>query len=134
MNHVTPALASVFLDVNAAALWPKLKDNNPFSQLHSKYWGQKIEDEAEQWRILNPIADDPANDIYPGCYALHLGVKLTISKLWVRQDYVRIYNYCRDRHAEGPSSETETARSLVITGQPGIGVFLSSVAFHFLIT
>jgi hypothetical protein len=37
-----------------------------------------------------------------------------------------IYDYCSKRHEEGPSSATEMARSVVITGQPGICVFLSS--------
>jgi hypothetical protein len=128
MDQVTPALASVFLDVDAAALWSKLRDDKPLSQLHSKYWGKKIEDETEQWRIKNPTVDDPANDIYPGCCALHLGVDTVTSNLWVRQDYIRIYDFCRDRYAKGPSSKTERPRSVIITGQPGIGVLLSSAA------
>ena len=128
MAHVTPALASVFCGRDDSALWSKLEDDDQLSQLCSKYWGKNIEDEAKQWRKLHPIVDDPTNDIGPGCYALDLGIARHPSKLWVRQDYIRMYDYCSQRYAEGPSSATNMARSVVITGQPGIGVFLSSVA------
>ena len=103
MDHVTPALASVFCNERDAALWCKLEDDDTFSQLHSKYWGKKIEDEAEQWHKLNPTVDDPTDDIGPGCFVLDLDIECYPSKLWVRQDYVRIYDYCRKRHAEGPT-------------------------------
>ena len=120
MAHVSPALASVFFDRGAAALWSKLKDDDPLSRLCSKYWGEIIEDEAEQWRRSHSTVDDPTNDIGPGCYVLDLGIKfLYPSKLWVRQDYIRIYDYCRE---EAPTA-TEDSRSVVITGQPGIGMF-----------
>ncbi|KAF8506812.1 hypothetical protein F5888DRAFT_1798045 [Russula emetica] len=100
MAHVTPTLAS----------------------LRSKFWGKNSEEEAKEWRELHPIVnDDRTDDIGPGCYGLDLGIKFKCSKLWVRQDYIRAYNYCRERHEEGPSDETEMARSIVITGQPGIG-------------
>ena len=128
MDTVNPALASVFLEVDAAALWSKLKDNNPYSRLHSKYWGSKIEHEAEQWRESNPTVNDPTNDIGPGCHALNLGLPLPSSRLWVRNDYVRIYDFCSTRIAGQPSVEGEMVPSVIITGQPGIGVFLSPVA------
>ncbi|KAF8489067.1 hypothetical protein F5888DRAFT_1872903 [Russula emetica] len=46
---------------------------------------------------------DDNNDIGRDCYVLDLGIKLS------------------KRYEEGPSSATEMARSVVITGQPGIG-------------
>jgi len=128
MDHANPALASVFLDGNASTSWSKLPASHTLSQFWFKYWGKSIEDEAEQWRGSNPTVDDSTNDILPGCFALDIEIKHRPQKLWVRQDYIRIYNYCRDRHTHGPSSETEIPRSVVITGQPGIGLFLSSVA------
>jgi hypothetical protein len=127
MDHVT-ALDSVFSNRGAAALWSKLEDDNPSSQLCFKYWGKMIEHDAEQWRKSNPTVDDPTHDIGPGCYALDLCIDLPCSTLWVRQDYIRIYDHCSTRHAEGPSSAGEIPRSVVITGQPGIGVFLSLLA------
>jgi hypothetical protein len=68
---------------------------------------------------------DRTNDIGPECYGLDPGIDLKNSELWVRQDYIRIYDYCSKRHEEGPTSVTKMPRSVVITGQPGVGVFLS---------
>jgi len=120
------ALASLFKPhSNAWASWSKLVDSDDFSQLRSKFWGKKIEDEARDWRTSHPeVKDDEEDDIFPGCYALNLGIELTVEKLWVRQDYIRIYQYCEMRYAAGLTSVTQNARSVVITGQPGIGVFL----------
>ncbi len=73
------------------------------------------------------MKDDVDNDIGPDCYALDLGIKLKCAKLWVRQEYKRIYDGCVEQHAEpeGPTSETEImARSVIITGHPGVGVSL----------
>ena len=128
MAHVTPTLASVFLLGSDLASWSKLEDDHRLSQLRSKYWGQNIEDEAKQWHSSDStVKVDRNNDIGPDSHVLDLGIKLKRSKLWVRQDYVRIYDYCSKRHEEGPTSATMMARSVVVTGQPGIGVFFSSV-------
>ena len=128
MAHITPTLASVFCYRPASTSWSKLKDDHKLSQLCSKYWGNNIEDEAKQWHSSHStVKVDRDNDIGPDSHVLDLGIGLRGSKLLVRQDYVRIYYYSRKRHEEGLSSEAEEARSVVITGQPGIGVFLSSV-------
>jgi hypothetical protein len=129
MAHVTPTLASLFRRRSAPAKWSKLEDDHELSRLRSKFWGKKIEEEAKERRELQPTVEvDRANDIGPECYGLDLGIELKRSELWVRQDYIRIYDYCSKRYEEGPSSVRKIARSVVITGQPGVGVFLSSVA------
>jgi hypothetical protein len=88
--------------------------------------GKRLKRKQKQWRKCHStVKVNRTNDIGPECYGLDLGIELKCSKLWVRQDYIRIYDYCSKRHAEGPSSATEMARSVVITGQPGIGVFPS---------
>jgi hypothetical protein len=128
MAHVTANLDSIFADASDSAPWSKLKDSHVLSQLRSKFWGKRIQEEAEEWRKSHPtVTVDEDNDIGRDCYMLDLGIELERSKLWVRQDYIRIYDYCSKRHEEGPSSATETARSVAITGQPGVGVFLSSI-------
>jgi hypothetical protein len=33
------------------------------------------------------------NDIIPGCYILDLGIHFEFSKIWIRADYIRIYDY-----------------------------------------
>ncbi len=122
---VSPTLASVIGNFGDSASWSKLGDDNVFSRLRSKFWGEKVEDESRKWRELHPdVKDDVDNDIGEDCYALDLGIELTCAELWVRQDYKRIYDYCVERHAKGPTSARRKARSVVITGQPGVGVFL----------
>jgi hypothetical protein len=128
MAPITPTLASVFRHRSDSASWSKLDDCDPLSQLLSKFWGKNTEEEAKQWRMSHsPVKDDPINDIGPNCYGLDLDIELRGSKLWIRQDYIRIYDYCSKRYEEGSTSVTEMARSVVITGQPGTGVLLSSV-------
>lgn len=86
-----------------------------------KFWGKKIKDDTRRPRRSPIIQVDPTNDIGPECHVLDLGIGFKDSKLWVRQDYIRIYDYCERRHEEGPSSASAKARSVVITGQPGVG-------------
>lgn len=126
---VSPSPTSLSISLHCdPALWSKLQTDEPFSQLSSKYWGKRIEGEAEQWRKSHStIVDDPENDIGPGCYVLDPGANSHFPKLWVRKDYIRIYDYCCAQHAQGPLT-TGTQRSAVVTGQPGIGMSLSSVA------
>jgi hypothetical protein len=131
MAHVTPTLNSVFCEKSAAASWSKskLEDDHRLSRLFSKYWGKDIDDEAKQWRESHStVKDNPTNEIGPKCYGLDLGTDIKCSQMWVRQDYIRMYDYCIEWHQEVQSSKLEGMPSVVITGQPGIGVFLSSVA------
>jgi hypothetical protein len=123
---LTATFASFFVPGSASASWTKLGDNHAYSQLSSKYWGNKIEEEARE--LQHTVDVDRTNDIGPECYGLDLGIEhLSRSKLWVRQDYIRIYNYCSKRYEERPfNMMTRIPRSVVITGQPGVGVLLSS--------
>ena len=127
MDHANSSLASLFIVKSGLKSWSKLDNEHIFSQLQSRFWGKKIEDDAKKWRDLHPsVKDDPTNDIGPDCFELDLGIGVPGSRQWVRQDYIRIYDYCSKRHEEGSSSKRKMARSVVITGQPGIGVSLSS--------
>ena len=128
MDRVTPALASLFSESGVAESWTKLDDSHKYSRFCHKYWGESIEDEAKRWRSSEPtVENNLANEIGPNCYGLDLDMRFKCSKMWVRQDYIRIYEYCEKQHREGPSSAEERARSVVVTGQPGIGALLSSV-------
>ncbi|KAN0123632.1 hypothetical protein V8E52_002964 [Russula decolorans] len=122
MAHVTPTLASVLHRKGPSASLSKLEEGHRFSQLCSKYWGKVIEHDAKQWRKSHSsVKVNRTVEIGPKCFGLDLGINLKCSKMWVRQDYIRIYDYCSERHEAGPSSATERARSVVITGQPGVG-------------
>ena len=91
------------------------------------FWGRRVEDDAIQWRRSHPdVQDDDTNDIGSECYILDTGLKTYAAKLWVRRDYSRIYEYCKRRDEGGPIAGVSP--SVVITGQPGVGMCLSSVA------
>ncbi|KAH9054177.1 hypothetical protein EDB87DRAFT_1689495 [Lactarius vividus] len=63
---------------------------------------------------------DEGDEIGPGCYILDLGTPdLRRSKLWIRKEYIRLYEYC-NKYLESRRTE-QVAPSVVITGQPGIG-------------
>ena len=59
------------------------------------------------------------NKFGPGCYILDLGghYGFRCSKLWIRQDYIKIYDHCERTY----EAAKKTAPSVLITGQPGIG-------------
>ena len=125
MANATPTLASIFRgDLTS---WSKLVDSHRFSELRSNFRGNEIEHEAEQWRESHSaVENDPTNDIGASCFGLDLEINLRHSKLWVREDYIRLYDYCTQWYERHPRSEASLAPAVVITGQPGVGMFLSS--------
>ncbi|KAI0252208.1 hypothetical protein BJV78DRAFT_1203405 [Lactifluus subvellereus] len=59
-------------------------------------------------------------EIGPGCYPLDLDIQnLGPSKLWIRQDYIRIYGFCDKLY--NTLKDDYCGTRVVITGQPGIG-------------
>lgn len=100
-----------------------------------------MEDEEQQWRDAQPPmsveggglgGDEPMDvdtsegedlddDFIKGCYSLEIGIKrLRIPKVWIRAEYIRIYNALEAYYQKRPSI-TNQAPAAVITGQPGIG-------------
>ena len=60
-------------------------------------------------------------DAGPSSYILTLDVLNMQASLWVRQEYICVYNYCKDYlKAYKPST---LAPSVVIMGQPGISEY-----------
>jgi hypothetical protein len=56
-----------------------------------------------------------------GCYVLDINIPgLPISRLWIRADYIRIFNYFQTIY-DDYADLTEKAPSGVLTGQPGVG-------------
>ena len=126
MAHTaTPStLASVFILESDANSWTKLEDDRLLSQPHAKFWRKDMTEEEQEWRRSHPVNDDDEfwSDIGPGCYALDFGIEhLERSKLWIRNDYLRIYDYCNKHYDRVKSIGRGVAPSVVITGQPGIG-------------
>lgn len=62
------------------------------------------------------------DEVGPGCGILDTGITaLGRSKLWIRQEYLRLYKYCDDHLGSKSSNILQESPSVVITGQPGIG-------------
>ena len=109
-------------------LWEKLGDTEPLSQLHEKFWCKSMVEEQNAWREArktvnrdeakdkeNVEQDEDKEDVYddddddddededvtgPCRYVLDIGIEgLIVTKLWVRAEYVRIYDYCAE-HCE----------------------------------
>ena len=127
MAHtMTPlTLASVFILESDANSWTKLEDDKLLSQLHVKFWCRDMTEEEQEWRrsFVKPVDyDEDESDIGPGCYALDFGMEhLERSKLWIRNDYLRIYDYCNKHYDRVKSLGSGIAPSVVITGQAGVG-------------
>ena len=53
------------------------------------------------------------------CYVLDIGIRGVEDKIWVRADYIRMFEFAEEFYAE--SLNEPRSPCLVITGQPGIG-------------
>jgi hypothetical protein len=122
--------------------WPKIDEDQPLAQLHDKFWGISMLHEEQEWRnSQQPIpavgdeletedrmdidfdVNDVDADVIPGCYVLNIGIEgLEYSKIWIRADYIRVYNYL-EKINDGTSKAEGIAPGAIITGQPGIGEF-----------
>ena len=67
---------------------------------------------------------DPDDDIIPGCYMLDIGIEGLIPKLWIRAEYIRVFNSLNAYYDE--PSFIDKAPCAVVTGQPGIGELVTS--------
>ena len=66
---------------------------------------------------------DPDDDIISGCYMLDIGIDGLMSKLWIRAEYIRVFNFV-NAYYDKPSSILR-APCVVVTGHPGIGEFIA---------
>jgi hypothetical protein len=69
---------------------------------------------------------DPDDDIISGCYILDIGIDGLFSKLWIRAEYIRVFNSVK-AYYDKPTL-VPGAPCVVITGQPGIGELVTSSA------
>ena len=117
--------------------WVRLTNSDQLAQLHGKFWGVNMQDEETMWRETQPeeeplnVEDDnqkpeehekEEDDIGPGSYILTLDIPnmpLEVSQLWIRQEYIRVYDFC-EKYLEAciPANLTP---SVILTGQAGIG-------------
>jgi len=119
-----PAYAYVFSDILSKTPLIELDAKDHLSKLHSKYWGVGIDQDESEWVGTHeqlPEIDD--SEVVRGCFALNLDISgLMVSKLWVRKDYIRIYDHCDHYYEDIRNKQNQhLASSVVITGQPGCG-------------
>ncbi|KAF8525513.1 hypothetical protein BU17DRAFT_41732 [Hysterangium stoloniferum] len=122
------SLASI-TKASDAASWVKIAHDRSLAQFHTKFWGTGMNDERDAWSkadgqgALNEfemdVDDDEEADILPGCYFLGTGIEGLPQFIWIRAEYIRIFDACQ-RQYEGRYF-SERPPSFVITGQPGIG-------------
>lgn len=112
--------------------WPpllKVDVTHVVSELHSLYWNKKIDQDELEWvGTRPPLPEIDESEIVQGCFTLTLGVKDFIPKaLWVRKDYLRIYDECKSFHKRICEDRgSQRPPSAIITGQPGVSkCFLS---------
>jgi hypothetical protein len=120
-------LASVVTS-DAISKWTLIPSSKLECQLHAKFWGKEPEEEKERRRAYSKgetmeVDDENMAEIGPNRYALDIGFEdIGCSKvIWIREDHVRIYEYCERYYEEITKSRSPRPPSVVITGQPGIG-------------
>jgi hypothetical protein len=113
-------------------LWPKLDDEEPLTQLHAKFWGTSMADEEREWcsmaggeQQIQHVEDGVvvdwhlSDEIRPGCYQLDIIKDITVSKIWIRADYIWVYDHT-EAYYKRPRLPGQPP-ALVIMGQSGIG-------------
>jgi hypothetical protein len=117
--------------------WILLDDDEPLALLHSKFWGKSLMCEEPPWGNRQPQVspqlgdeaqpmdvdgDGDDDDIITGPSILNIGIDgLPFSKIFIRADYIRVYNFLD--HRETSRFSNGLAPAAVLTGQPGNGEF-----------
>jgi hypothetical protein len=123
---MTHPYANVFDGVLPKLPLEPMEEECRLFKLHKKYWNKSIDDDERAWvEGHGRLTENDGSEVVRGCFALDLGIRrLMTSKLWVRQDYWRIYDHCHS-HCEAVRTDREQGIALpplaIITGQPGIG-------------
>lgn len=117
-----PAYADVYYNLLPDPPLVKVDVIHDLSILHSQYWSKNINADDQTSEQL-PDVDE--SEVVRGCFTLTIrlpGKDKDFSKLWVRKDYIRIYDYC-----EGYCTTiSPTPPSAIISGQPSVGECFSS--------
>jgi hypothetical protein len=99
-------------------------------------------EEEEAWRAQNAemldahladseesedTVDDELSDYRRGCYALSFGENriLSFAKIWIRAEYILLYDAIEQHYAE--TARSPKTGAVVLTGQPGTGEKLLSI-------
>jgi hypothetical protein len=85
----------------------------------------KEKEEAEEEDEGEGEDEVEIDDYIEGCRVLDINIKGIESSIWVRAEYIRIFDHILELHRDLTSSKRIDERSycVIITGQPGIGGF-----------
>ena len=99
----------------------KAPPGSPLTAFHKKFWGSKEDvGRSDNVEVEDSTADD--HDAGPRCYNLDIGIQGFEDKIWVRADYIRMFEFAEKFYAKSLSNPGRPP-CLVITGQPGVGEF-----------
>ncbi|KAI0301474.1 hypothetical protein BC826DRAFT_1183413 [Russula brevipes] len=103
--------------------WDLLEPTARLSELHARFWGDSVADERRDWWSNHQgEVMVGSNEVDEDCFVLNYDFGLLDrSVLWVRRDYVRIYEYCHQHCERAKNNPQRIAPSFILTGQPGIG-------------
>jgi hypothetical protein len=102
--------------------WLELQSDELLSNFHAKYWGKSILDDKREWLEVQDGGHRMDTDDVPTNFALYIRVDgMQPSSLWVRKDYMLLYDECMAYFSRPSVKSSTTPPSVVITGQPGIG-------------
>jgi hypothetical protein len=126
---MTPAPSSlqyahVFREGQPKKHWPKLEDDEVFSILLAKFWGKDIREEKRKWQETQPGGHemDIDTDEAAAKFAFFFEIDgLNASSMWVREDYMLLYDDCTAHFANPDIGDDSSPPSVIITGQPGVG-------------
>ena len=118
-----PPYASVFQGSFPRLPLLRLDDEDRLSVFHAKYWGVNIDQDESKWiGAHGQLMDVDGSEVVRGCFVLGLDNDYFMaSKLWVRKDYLRMYDRCDSHYEDVRNRRLHLRPSVVITWQPGVG-------------
>ncbi|KAL6300213.1 hypothetical protein BKA93DRAFT_752871 [Sparassis latifolia] len=112
----------------------RLNPKDLYSQLWDRFWGDtsqfevtEVQEGASAVPTSNGAGDSPSaaeqDDRIPGCRILDIGVPNLIQRLFVRADYIRLFNCLEKRRLEltGANGPPGLPAVGILMGHPGVG-------------
>ncbi|KAH9971185.1 hypothetical protein BGW80DRAFT_1322517 [Lactifluus volemus] len=111
------SLASVITMVHPSGPWMTLDDSESLTQLHKQLWGAPLRPQEQAGFVEKESTSN--------CTGFVLSIDNPIipfagKSIWVREEYIRIFNFLEGYYAERTVSHG-MAPAAVVTGHPGIG-------------
>ena len=102
----------------------RLQPGDILIHFHDVFWGVTMEGEqANEDEGENEDGSEDEDDIINGCHALDIDIPGIESSIWVRAEYIRIFDHIKKLYDSVVDQERKDQKSscVILTGQPGIG-------------